>query len=213
MISKEELIHYYLVQKLSALRIGGIFNCSPNKINYWLSKYGIQKRSISEAIYTLNNPLGDPFKNSELLTTHDYFLLGLGLGLYWGEGNKRNKNGVRLGNSDPALIRSFMIFLERIYGVSKKDFSFGLQIFNTCDGEKTVTFWKKHLDVEDNKFYKTMIKEKRGKGTYNHIVEHGVLTIYFNNTKLRNILVNNIDTLRKIDIMSSDLIDQLNKPV
>ncbi|MFZ4500466.1 MAG: hypothetical protein ACOYMZ_03140 [Minisyncoccia bacterium] len=213
MILEKDLIQLYIVEKLSAAAIAKKLECSATKVNYWLDKYFIQKRTISDAMYILHNPLGDPFTIRNISAKNDYFLLGLGLGLYWGEGTKRNKNGIRLGNSDPALIKSFLTFLETIYGVSRKDVTFGLQVFDTCDVVKTLLFWRKYLEVEDNKFYKTMVKGKRGEGTYKHLVEYGVLTIYFNNTKLRNIMVGNIEKMRKMDIMSSVLLEQLNKPM
>ena len=61
-MDKEWLKKLYLKHKKSSFEMSKIFNCSEHKINYWLAKYNIAKRSISEAIYQKNNPNGDPFK-------------------------------------------------------------------------------------------------------------------------------------------------------
>lgn len=37
--------------------------------------------------------------------------------LYWAEGDKGNKNGARLSNSDPELVRFFLDFVRATFGV------------------------------------------------------------------------------------------------
>ncbi len=205
MISKEKLIDLYKYKRLSVAAIAQSLRCSESKINYWLSKHGIEKRTISDALYLHNNPNGDPFSLKSVLTKEEYFLFGLGIGLYWGEGTKRNKNSIRLGNSDPYLINAFLVYLEKIYDVHRKDCSYSLQVFKGMNVNKELSFWQDFLTIPPGKFYKTMVKEKRGKGTYKSLVEHGVLTVHFNNTKLRNTVVTSLDRLKKIDILTNVL--------
>ena len=89
--SQQELTKLYLHEKKSVYVISQHFSCSQNKVNYWLTKYKIKKRTISEALYIKLNPKGDPFEFSEPQDKKSAFLLGMGLGLYWGEGNKKNE--------------------------------------------------------------------------------------------------------------------------
>ena len=77
-----------------------------------MNKYGIKRRSISDAIYEKHNPNGDPFSIKEVTTIEEAKLYGLGVGVYWGEGNKANKHSVRLGNTDPDLILRFVDFFS-----------------------------------------------------------------------------------------------------
>ncbi len=185
-MDKIKLKELYLKDKKSSAEISKILNISTSKINYWLEKYGITKRSISDAVYTRKHPLGDPFKIKNKLNQQDSILYGIGLGLYWGEGTKASVNSIRLGNSDPDLLRIFIIFLNRIYGVKTKDLRFGLQIFSTMEPEECLKFWCQSLSVNKSQFYKTMIKPSVSKGTYTARKIEGVVTIYYNNTKLRN---------------------------
>ncbi len=185
-ITEELLRDYYEIHGYSVVQIAKILECSENKINYWFKKFSISKRSISEAIYLKHNPKGDPFKFKDITTVEDGFLLGLGLGLYWGEGNKRNKSSVRLGNTDPGLILKFLEFLEAIWNIKRDKLRFGLQIFSDMKPKKALRFWQKVLEVSPSQFQKVITKPSSKPGTYKERIQHGVLTVYYNNKKLRN---------------------------
>src|SRR3989344_8322513 len=128
-ISKNTVSDLYIEKKHSVSEIARIFKCSENKINYWIKKFKIQKRSLADAMYAKHNPQGDPFLVKAPETLEEAKLLGLGLGLYWGEGNKRNKNSIRLGNTDPRLVAKFIEFLVKIFEIHQHKIRFGLQIF------------------------------------------------------------------------------------
>lgn len=195
MIREEVLKDLYHKKRLSSRQIAELFKCSEGKINYWLNKQGIYKRSISDAIYNLKNPSGDPFKFKEPDTKSESFLYGLGLGLYWGEGTKKNKNAVRLGNTDPKLVKYFIKFLEEIFNVRSDKFKFGLQVFSDMDPENARKFWQKELGVKKGQFWKVIVTPHRGIGNYREKTKHGVLTVNFNNKKLRNVVCNLIENL------------------
>lgn len=188
-IDRETLEQLYNAQKMSMQEIAAHLSCSLNKVAYWMNKYSIPRRSISEAIYYQNNPSGDPFSVSPILSLDDSFLAGLGYGLYWGEGAKSNKYAVRLGNTDPALIKYFIMFLEKIYGIPRTKLKFGIQIFSDMDVDKELSFWIKYLEMEPKQFQKPIVTISGSIGTYKAKSKHGVLTIHFNNKKLRDILV------------------------
>ncbi len=192
------LENLYLNKKLSASQIATKLQCSNNKINYWLKKFDIKKRSISDATYLSYNGLKDPFKFNKLLTNDKWFLMGLGIGLYWGEGNKANKSSVKLGNTDPDLILCFVYFLKKIYNIKENKLKFGLQIFSDIDPKVALKFWQTKLDVKEDQFQKPVVSKVRGKGTYKTKSTYGVLTVYFNNVKLRNLIIQEIEKLRNI---------------
>lgn len=198
MVDKKLLEHLYLYDKKSGHDIARILHCSDGKINYWLEKYSIPKRSISDAIYTKCNPNGDPFVPQIPKTSEEAFLFGLGLGLYWGEGTKKSLSQVRLGNTDPYLVRSFILFLREAYNIDESRLHFGLQIFTDMDQKKEEKFWQKFLNVDTKQFYKTTNTRSGSLGTYRTKSTHGVLTVYFNNKKLRDLLINEIEKLTKL---------------
>ena len=196
-LSKEVLQKFYTVEKNSVSIIAKKFRCSEHKINYWLAEFKIPKRSISESVYLYHNPKGDPFNVLLPKTIDDAFLFGLGLGLYWGEGNKKNKLSIRLGNTDPKLVRKFVEFLIKICGIKKEKIRFGLQIFSDMQPGEVLKFWQHELRASRNQFFrKVIVTPARSLGTYHQKTEHGVLTVYYGNKKLRDIICQMIENMK-----------------
>lgn len=189
MIEKNELEKMYIKNKLSMMQISKELCCSMNKVAYWMNRHDIQRRSISEAVYQINNPNGDPFTVKSIETLKDAELFGLGIGLYWGEGNKANIHSLRLGNTDPALLRVFMKFLINLYGVKREDFRISLQIFTDIDPEKALRYWVDELSVEPSQFGKPTVTISGSIGTYRKKSEYGVASVSYHNKKLRDIIV------------------------
>ena len=192
-IPKNTLVELYLNKNKSCKEIGKIIGFSERKVDYWIKKYNIPKRSISDAVYVRANPGGDPFTIKKPKNIREAILYGLGIGLYWGEGTKSNKYSIRLGNTDPRLIKSFIKFLQSFYGIDTKRIKFGLQIFNDLSKEDSLRFWQKELNASSKQFQKVIITPPRGVGTYKNKIKHGVLTVYFNNKKLRDKLCDAIE--------------------
>ena len=189
MINRTALETLYLQDKLSMQEIAARLDCSVNKVVYWMDKYHIKRRTISDAIYQKHNPDGDPFSVRPIKNTDDAKLLGMGVGLYWGEGNKANKHSVRLGNTDPALLNIFIKFLVDLFGVDKTRLRFGLQLFSDTNPDDALAFWTNKLGVNASQFYKITVTISGSIGTYRHKNINGVLTVYYHNKKLRDILI------------------------
>ncbi|TSC65167.1 MAG: Uncharacterized protein G01um101477_595 [Candidatus Doudnabacteria bacterium Gr01-1014_77] len=194
-IPEQKLNELYNTKKISVPEISNLLGCSENKVNYWLKKYHIKKRSISEAIYIKRNPKGDPFLFKKPSNMDEAFLFGMGLGLYWGEGTKSNKVSVRLGNTNPELIKKFLEFLFRIYGIKKEKLRFGLQIFSDMKAREAQNYWVKKLNVPASLFQKVIITPARGLGNYRNKTKFGVLTIYYHNKKLRDLICSELEKL------------------
>lgn len=189
MIKEDFLRRMYLNKKKSAEEISRILKCSPRTVRYWMAKYKISTRSISEAIYCKHNPKGDPFKLKPPETLEEAKLYGLGMGLYWGEGTKANPDSIRLGNSDPLLISKFIKFLFKFLGIKKKDLKFWLQIFSDINPEEAIAFWVKKLKIKPEQITKPTITISGSIGTYRKKSNYGVLSVYYNNKKARNLII------------------------
>jgi len=176
---------------LSMSEIAKHEGCSVHKIQWHLDKVGVERRSRSEAGYVKHNPDGDPFAMRTPKTLAEAKLLGLGIGLYWGEGTKASTTSVRLGNTDPVLLRTFVKFLMDTCGVPAGRIKYGLQIFEDINKKEAVDYWLKELNITREQFFPTIVvSPAQGKGTYRRKAKYGVVTVYFNNKKLRDILVN-----------------------
>lgn len=171
---------------LSMKEIADKVNKTPSAIVYYFIKHKIPRRSRSEATYIKRNQNGNPFKIKKKLTKKENELKGMGAGLYWGEGCRRNFKGVRLGNTDPKLIKKFIEFLQKICGVKKEKLRFQLQVFSDINHKKALGFWTKELDISPKQFTKTIvISLSRKKGTYKKKSKYGVLIVGCYNIKLK----------------------------
>lgn len=200
MITKKVLEDLYLVKKKSVSEIAHILKRSENGVNYWILKHSIKKRGISEAVYNQKNPKGDPFKKPKNISLNADVLYGLGMGLFWGEGTKKNKHSVRLGNTDPYLIKAFILFLERIFRIERSKLRFGIQIFEDLDKETVRRHWIRTLNIKSSQIYPSVVVSKSLKsGTYKIKNKCGVVIVYFNNTNLKKLLDEHIENIKKID--------------
>ncbi len=176
--------------------IANKLDVSYHKVVYWMQKYHIKRRSRSKAAYLKANPYGDPFEEKDFILDKISFLKGLGIGFYWGEGTKADKHSIRIANSDPDFIKLFLKFLEEIYNIDRKKLKFGLHLFNDVDSQESIEYWMRQLNVKEEQFHKPQIVKVRGEGTYSKKSQFGVLTIYFNNKKLRDIIISEIESLK-----------------
>jgi len=173
-------------------------NCSINKVTYWMSKHGIKRRSRSEAGYIKLNPEGDPFLIKKNLTKEEKFLYGLGLGIYWGEGEKASRNTVRVANTDPYLIIAFKKFLLEICQLKEQKLTYSIVCFNDTSPENAKNYWSKILKTSKEKFGKIVQVSIQGKGKYKRKSEFGVCTVTASNIKLKAWIMDEIETLKQM---------------
>ena len=172
----------------SAAEIGKDLGISWRRVIYLMEKYGIKRRSPSEAIYCKHNPNGDPFKIKKQLSLEQERLKALALGLYWGEGSKYNPISIRLANSDPVLLKMFIKFLKDICGVNLQKIRLWVTIHDDTSIEKAEQFWSGQLNIPYSQFSKTIIIAHRGNGTYKNKSLYGTATVCVHNMKLRQII-------------------------
>jgi hypothetical protein len=124
-LSKELFDQLYYERSLSMAQIAEQLGYSVNKVAYWMNKHGIKRRDISGAIYLRQNPNGSPFSIRMPNSDEELGLFQLAVGLYIGEGKKRDREQVSLSNNDPRVIRIFLRFLREICGVEDNGFGPG----------------------------------------------------------------------------------------
>ena len=196
-IPQEQLMSLYASGK-SMMDISKQLNCSVHKVVYWMTKYKIPRRSISEAVYLAENPGGDPFKIKTDLSISEERLFGLGLGIYWGEGEKVSTGHVRVANSDPSLLLNFRNFLLSICRVTPSRIHYYLICFNDSDPKEVAAYWAKILEISEDKFGKIVQIGPQEKGTYRKKSKYGVCVIDATNIKLKSWIMQEIDKLNKV---------------
>ena len=114
--------------------------------------------------------------------------------MYIGEGYKRNRNRVAIGNSDPRIIRLANYWIDR-FGSNK--LTYGLQYHADQDPEYLTRFWATYLGV-DPALFRLQRKSNSGqlKGR-NWRSRWGVLTVNVDDTQLRARLQGWIDRVQE----------------
>lgn len=169
------------------MEIAGKVRLPYSQVVYWMKKYDIPRRTRSEANYFKYNPNGDPFTIKEIKTTKDLELFNLGIGLFLGEGTKKNKFNVILSNSNPKIIKLFIAFLTNICGVRKEKIKVALNIFDDVNLQEALKFWQKETKIPRSRFTSITVRKARN-GTYKNKSKYGTVTIYVSNTKLKRFM-------------------------
>lgn len=85
-----------------------------------------------------------------VITTRELFLLGIAL--YWSEGAKQKtiniSQRVTFTNSDPRMVKIFLLWLDRICHIPSRNLRFELYIHENADIEIACKFWEKELNVK-----------------------------------------------------------------
>lgn len=125
------------------------------RIGYALSKAIEAKQNIKQASYAHASALAQ----KDLDTNRSSTLLYLGLGLYMGEGEKNNNVG--LANSDAEIIRLFITWLHRCYGVTHKYLTISVHLYEDTDIEAAKSYWSHITGISLQQFGKTQIDTRK----------------------------------------------------
>jgi len=106
----------------------------------------------------------------EIRKISDRELFLIGTALYWAEGSKQKDHNVsarvRFSNSDPKMIKLFLLWLDKICGIKSLDIRCDLYIHEKSDIIKAKSFWQKEimLPIEGVYFKTTKITKRKNIG-------------------------------------------------
>lgn len=92
------------------------------------------------------------------LSKRDYFLLLIGL--YWGEGTKRDFSVI---NSDPFLIQTLIYCLKRV-GISENRFSLSLRLHTEISVPEAKKYWARTTGLPNHRIERVEVIEGKKKG-------------------------------------------------
>ncbi|AKM83518.1 hypothetical protein A2422_01450 [Candidatus Woesebacteria bacterium RIFOXYC1_FULL_31_51] len=105
-----------------------------------------------------------------------------GLGLYWGEGDKKSGNMVAVTNSDPNILSVIAKFYRKYLSLDESKLGIKLFIYKDINIDFAIDFWSKLLKIPRNQFIKVQILESRAKLTKTKL-KYGICTLYCSNTE------------------------------
>ncbi len=111
------------------------------------AKREIKRKSIKDAEELAIKDIGK-------FTKRDLFMFGIGL--YTGEGSKTD-GLVRAVNSDPEIIKTFILWFKKILNLQNINFSIRIHMYPDNDPEKVIAFWMKEIGLPKSVFSKPYI--------------------------------------------------------
>ncbi len=128
-----------------------------------------------------------------MLVSQPFF--GPGLMLYWGEGDKKLRNGiVRIANTDYRMLKIFIAFLINSCRTQPKKIRVWLLLYPDLDEKKCKKYWSRMLNVPKKQFVKSQYilgRERKRK------VDYGVCTVQVYSRELKEKIIEWIDLYSK----------------
>lgn len=115
------------------------------------------------------------------LKTNPLFIAGIML--YWGEGEKQQKSSmVRLGNSEPEMLKTFNLFLTKVLKISSDKICAWLLLYPDLVDSVQKNFWSKATGIPLTQFKKSIFI--KGKHPTKRL-SYGVCTIFVSSRALK----------------------------
>lgn len=182
----------YLDEGLSMRQIAEHFGVTIDSVVYAMRKNGIPRRSPAETNSLLFQKKKPSFTKVKNLSRYALDLHIAGAMLYWGEGSKSIRGGtVDLANSDPAIIRTFLLFLRTSYILDEKRFRIYLYCYSNQDVQKLLKFWSSITAIPLEQFSRPYIREDFSSN--GRVMRYGMIHVRYSDKKLL------LDILQQVD--------------
>jgi hypothetical protein len=97
----------------------------------------------------------------ELLKYNPLFIAGIMV--YWGEGDKATKHTVRLTNTDPEMMRLFLLFLTKVCGIQTEKIGAHVLIYPDLEAQMCLRYWSEKSGLPQENFTKCVTIQGRHK--------------------------------------------------
>ncbi len=175
-ISKSTLSGWLYNMPLSEKRIRELRDNNPIRIER------CRNTKMAKRETRLKEVFGKVSKDVGTLSKRDLFLAGLFL--YWGEGTKVQRGAVTLTNTNPAMLKLFIKWLE-LMNVERKNLKVKLHLYSDMNVKKSIDFWSRELKIPISQFRKSYIKKNSSKSiTYKNGFGKGTCCVMFDNRDL-----------------------------
>ena len=112
------------------------------------------------------------------LSKRDIFIAGLFL--YWGEGGKTKPTELTLSNTNPAIGRTFVRWLENGWNINRKKLRVKMHFYRDMNIRKETLLWSSLLKIPVSQFVKPYVKKSNFSSlTYRRGFGHGTCNINY----------------------------------
>ena len=150
-ISKSTLSEWLSPYPLPPERIRELRDFSARRIESFRNTMKKKREDRQSVAYEkIKNNISDLNRREMLLA---------GLFLYWGEGSKTNRNSITLTNTNPSMLKFFIKWLGKCFGVDKKRLKVSLHLYSDMNIPSSIKYWSKELGLSLDQFRKPYIKK------------------------------------------------------
>ena len=128
----------------------------------------------------------------EKLKYHPLFIAGVMA--YWGEGDKVSRFGARIANTDPAMIRLFVIFLRDVCQIKLDKIRAGILVYPDLNEKLCREFWIERSGLKDSNFMRSTVIQGRHK---TRRVGYGICNVGISSSYFKQKMLIWIDLLSK----------------
>jgi hypothetical protein len=187
-VSKSTLSDWLKDYPLSKERIAELRDHNEQKIERYRETMRKKREERVMQIYKTEKKIILPFNRREIFI--------FGLGLYWGEGSKSGNARLSISNTDPSIIKFFILWIDKSLNISKEKLKVHLQLYNDMDIEKEICFWEQVTAISKKQFIKPYIKTSSLKAI-NHKggFGHGTCNIHIGNARLSEKILTTIKVI------------------
>lgn len=190
-ISKSTLSGWLQGFPLSEKRIRELRDNSPIRIERYRNTMRAKKETRLKEVYKKVS------KDVGSFSKRDLFLAGLFL--YWGEGTKASNSSTVLTNTNPAMLKFFIKWLE-LFNIKKKNLKVKLHLYSDMNIKKSLDFWSKELKIPLSQFRKPYIKKTSLKSiTYKNGFGKGTCCVMFDNRDLWEYIMMGMKYISEMD--------------
>lgn len=151
---------------------------SKSTLSDWLKQYPLTKEQLRQLNYG-NESRIEKFRQTmqvkrarrtrgyydearkEILPFSKRELFIAGLFLYWGEGGKAMRSLVSISNTDPAVLKFSLYWMNRALSIPKEKIRILLHLYEDMSVEDAISYWSKTLNMPKNQFVKPYIKKSK----------------------------------------------------
>ena len=152
-VSKSTLSYWLRDLPLSRERINALRAHSPKRIEKFRNTMRMKREARLSQVYVQVS------KTIRSLSSRELFIAGLFL--YWGEGGKTKAYAITLANTDPRMIRFYLVWL-RALGVPEEKIKIRLHLYSDMDYREGNQILDKNYKSASKKFYETVSQSIKG---------------------------------------------------
>lgn len=168
-VSKSSLSLWLRDYPLPLERIRELRDFNEKRIESYRNTMKMKREKRWRAVYRKEERWLMPLSEKELYLC--------GLFLYWGEGGKTAPAQLSLSNTDPEMLKFYLLWLDKVLGIHKDRVSVKLHLYKDMSEMEEIKYWSDCLGLSTIQFTKPYVKKTTLRGLTYKGLGHGTCNL------------------------------------